>query len=141
MSGRFNPFRTAVPFRGATTQIISSLSQKRDCGTKRVSLASSSKGEPNPLLAAFFKCLIHSFPGPLWCDPRHQPPSSPDVSSSPVAGGSYPRACGKPRRKHRYNTSNSPPHFLCTCTSSRSSLHTRSARPRAIVDPDNGSNS
>ena len=31
-----NPFRTAVPFCGETTQISSSLSPKRDCGSKRV---------------------------------------------------------------------------------------------------------
>ena len=29
---RVNPFRTAVPFRGQTSQISSSLSPKRDCG-------------------------------------------------------------------------------------------------------------
>ena len=31
-----NPFRTAVPFWGQTTKILSSLSPKRDCGSKRV---------------------------------------------------------------------------------------------------------
>ena len=31
-----NPFRTAVPFWGQTTQIPSKLSPKRDCGPKRV---------------------------------------------------------------------------------------------------------
>ena len=31
-----NPFRTAVPFWGQTSQISSSLSPKRDCGPKRV---------------------------------------------------------------------------------------------------------
>ena len=31
-----NPFRTAVPLWGQTTQISSSLSPKRDCGSKRV---------------------------------------------------------------------------------------------------------
>ena len=32
----FYPFRTAVPFWGQTTQILSNLSPKRDCGTKRI---------------------------------------------------------------------------------------------------------
>ena len=32
----FNPFRIAVPFWGQTTQISSSLSPKRDCGSKGV---------------------------------------------------------------------------------------------------------
>ena len=32
----FNPFRAAVPFRGQTIQIPSSLSPKRDCGPERV---------------------------------------------------------------------------------------------------------
>ena len=32
------PFRTAVPFWGQTTQILSSLSPKRDCGYKRVNI-------------------------------------------------------------------------------------------------------
>ena len=31
-----NPFRTAVPFWGQTSQISSSLSLKRDCGSKGV---------------------------------------------------------------------------------------------------------
>ena len=31
-----NPFRTAVPFRGQTTQTISDSSPKRDCGPNRV---------------------------------------------------------------------------------------------------------
>ena len=31
-----NPFRTAVPFWEQTTQISSSLSRKRDCGSKGV---------------------------------------------------------------------------------------------------------
>ena len=31
-----NPFRTAVPFWGQTTQILSNLSPKWDCGPKRV---------------------------------------------------------------------------------------------------------
>ena len=31
-----NPFRTAVPFWGQTSQIPSSLSPKRDCGPRRV---------------------------------------------------------------------------------------------------------
>ena len=31
----FNPFRTAVPFWGQTTQLSSSLSRQRDCGPKR----------------------------------------------------------------------------------------------------------
>ena len=31
-----NPFRTAVPFWGQTTQISTSLPPKRDCGPKRV---------------------------------------------------------------------------------------------------------
>ena len=31
-----NPFRTAVPLWGQTTQILSSLSPKRDCGSKGV---------------------------------------------------------------------------------------------------------
>ena len=31
-----NPFRTAVPFWGQTTQCLSSLSPKRDCGSKWV---------------------------------------------------------------------------------------------------------
>ena len=31
-----NPFGTAVPFWGQTTQILSNLSQKRDCGPKKV---------------------------------------------------------------------------------------------------------
>ena len=34
-----NPSRTAVPFWGQTTQIISNLSPKRDCGPKRVNTA------------------------------------------------------------------------------------------------------
>ena len=34
-TGRVNPFRTAVPFWGQTSQISSSLSPKRDCGSKR----------------------------------------------------------------------------------------------------------
>ena len=33
---RLNPFRTAVPFWVQTTQIRSSLSPKRDCGSERV---------------------------------------------------------------------------------------------------------
>ena len=36
-----NPFRTAVPFWGQTTQILSSLPPKRDCGSKRVNPMSS----------------------------------------------------------------------------------------------------
>ena len=32
----FIPFRTAVPFRGQTTDNLSGLSQKRDCSSKRV---------------------------------------------------------------------------------------------------------
>ena len=36
VSYRVNPFRTAVPFWGQTTQISSSLSPKRDSGSKRV---------------------------------------------------------------------------------------------------------
>ena len=31
-----NPFRTAVPFWGQPSQILSTLSPKRDCGSKRV---------------------------------------------------------------------------------------------------------
>ena len=34
----FNPFRTAVPFWGQTTQFSSSLPPKRDCGSKGVKL-------------------------------------------------------------------------------------------------------
>ena len=34
--GDINPFRTAVPFWGQTTQILSSLSPKRGCGSKGV---------------------------------------------------------------------------------------------------------
>ena len=33
-----NPFRTAVPFWGQSSQFISSLSPKRDCGPKRVKI-------------------------------------------------------------------------------------------------------
>ena len=36
MSTGFDPFRTAVPFWGQTTQILSSLPPKRDCSPKRV---------------------------------------------------------------------------------------------------------
>ena len=36
MCASVNPFRTAVPFWGQTTQSSSSLSPKRDCGPKRV---------------------------------------------------------------------------------------------------------
>ena len=32
----FNPFRAAVPFWGQTTWILSGLSPKRDCGSRRV---------------------------------------------------------------------------------------------------------
>ena len=32
---RLNPFSTAVPFWGQSTHFSSSLSPKRDCGTKR----------------------------------------------------------------------------------------------------------
>ena len=35
---RVNPFRTAVPFWGQTTLILSKLSPKRDCGPKRASI-------------------------------------------------------------------------------------------------------
>ena len=35
-SDRLNPVRTAVPFWGQTTQIISDLSPKRDCGPQRL---------------------------------------------------------------------------------------------------------
>ena len=35
-SSEFNPFRTADPFWGQTSQISSSLSPKRDCGSKGV---------------------------------------------------------------------------------------------------------
>ena len=35
---RFNPFRTAVPFWGQTTQTSSSLSPKPDCGSKGVNV-------------------------------------------------------------------------------------------------------
>ena len=34
--GALNPFRTAVPFLGQTSQNSSSLSPKRDCGSKGV---------------------------------------------------------------------------------------------------------
>ena len=34
----FNPFRTTVPFLGQTTQFSSSLSPKRDCGSKGVNI-------------------------------------------------------------------------------------------------------
>ena len=37
-TGTSNPFRTAVPFWGQTTQFMSSLSPERDCGPQRVSL-------------------------------------------------------------------------------------------------------
>ena len=44
-----NPFRTAVPFLGQTTQILTTLSPKRDCGPKRVKVTvrgrSSAHGE------------------------------------------------------------------------------------------------
>ena len=47
--GIFNPylslFRTAVPLWGHTTQISSSLSSKRDCGSKRVKPLRTSLGE------------------------------------------------------------------------------------------------
>ena len=35
---RMNPFRTAVPFWGQTTQISSSLSPKQDCGSEGVKI-------------------------------------------------------------------------------------------------------
>ena len=38
VQGGVNPFRTAVPFRGQTTQISSSLSPKRDCGSEGVNI-------------------------------------------------------------------------------------------------------
>ena len=38
-SSALNPFRTAVPFRGQTSQISSSFVPKRDCGSKRVNTA------------------------------------------------------------------------------------------------------
>ena len=37
ISQRVNPFRAAVPFWGQTSHISSSLSPKRDCGSKGVS--------------------------------------------------------------------------------------------------------
>ena len=33
-----SPFSTALPLRGQTSQILSSLSPKRDCGSKRVKI-------------------------------------------------------------------------------------------------------
>ena len=45
----FNPFRTAVPFWGQTTQLLSNLSPKRDCGSKGVKL----------LLNQTFGCLVY----------------------------------------------------------------------------------
>ena len=42
-----NPFRTAVPFWGHTTQIVSDLSPKRDCGPLRVN---SIQGSHRPVL-------------------------------------------------------------------------------------------
>ena len=36
-----NPFRTAVPFWGQPTQILSKLSPKRDCSSERVKIVSA----------------------------------------------------------------------------------------------------
>ena len=58
---RFNPFRTAVPFRGQTSQILSNLSLKRDCSPKRVKAGGEKKG----LWAR--RGLAGKFP----CDPHH----------------------------------------------------------------------
>ena len=51
----FNPFGTAVPFWGQTTQFSSSLSPKRDCGSKGVNWTRGAKDVRQLLFIYFFK--------------------------------------------------------------------------------------
>ena len=82
-SRTLNPFRTAVPLWGQTTQISSSLSPKRDCGSKRVKsrwqsrimIIIRSQGKPQKGAS--------SIPTPI-CTPQKNKVARIDVGKSPT---------------------------------------------------------
>ena len=101
LTGPFNPFRTAVPFLGQTTQISSRLSPKRDCGTKGVKAAS--RFVPNiPQSRTYHDMSVDHFQQFLTCRLREvRPRAEPaKVQTKPRKHVLHNEAMRNPARQH-----------------------------------------